>query len=49
MSKEQGKHPLLNKRAGDGLPSLAKGRKKKTKDSGSGRLTLINKALLAGQ
>ena len=38
--RKKGNHPLLNKRAGDGPPSRAKGRKKKTKDSGSGRLTL---------
>ena len=33
-------HPLLNKRAGDGTPSRAKVRNRKTKDCCSGRLTL---------
>ena len=38
--RKKGNHPLLNKGAGDGTPSRAKGRKKKTEDCGSGRLTL---------
>ena len=38
--RKKGNHPLLNKRAGDGSPSRAKSRKKKTEDCGSGRLTL---------
>ena len=38
--RKKGNHPLLNKRAGDGPPSRAKGRKRKTKDCGLGRLTL---------
>ena len=38
--RKKGNYPLLNKRAGDGTPSHAKGRKRKTKDCGSGRLTL---------
>ena len=38
--RNKGNHPLLNKRAGDGTPSRAKGSKRKTKDCCSGGLTL---------
>ena len=44
--KKKGNYPLLNKRAGDGTPSRAKGRKRKTNYSGSGRLTLENALFL---
>ena len=39
-------HPLLNKRAGEGTPSRAKGRKKKTEDCGSEKLTPENALFL---
>ena len=38
--RKKGNHPLLNKRAGDGTPSRAKGRKKETEDCCSKGLTL---------
>ena len=38
--RKKGNYPLLKKRGGDGTPSRAKVRKRKTKDCCSGRLTL---------
>ena len=44
--RKKGNHPLLNKRAGDGTPSRAKGRKKETEDCCSKGLTLEDAVFL---
>ena len=44
--RKKGNHPLLNMRAGEGTPSRAKGRNRKTKDCCSGGLTLYLVAAL---